>query len=154
MVCIYVIADVSGVQGVTWQLTGGVVKNIIPAIASTNAIIAAACALETLKLITMCSTGINNYMMWAFTQSPCFTIAYLLAHPSFSVLSVLLCLSWKNHSLSFRAPLAEEVPCAGMWERMGCTLTQWPMSAMLPALCAAHQCPLRSRPRTLCSRFG
>lgn len=55
------------VQGVTWQLTGGVVKNIIPAIASTNAIIAAACALETLKLITMCSTGINNYIMCACT---------------------------------------------------------------------------------------
>ena len=54
-----------GAQGVTWQLTGGVVKNIIPAIASTNAIVAATCALEALKLVTMCSTGINNYMLCA-----------------------------------------------------------------------------------------
>ena len=51
------------VQGVTLQLTAGVVKNIIPAIASTNAIIAAACTLEALKMVTMCSTGLDNYMM-------------------------------------------------------------------------------------------
>ena len=50
--------------------------------------------------------------------------------------------------------MAEEVPCAGMWEQMGCTPIQWPMSAILPALCAAPRCPLRSPPLTLCSRFG
>ena len=59
------------VQGVTVQLTLGVVKNIIPAIASTNAIVAAACTLEALKLVTMCSTGLDNYMMCAPPLASC-----------------------------------------------------------------------------------
>lgn len=57
-----------GIQGVTYQLTQGVVKNIIPAIPSTNAIVAAACTLEALKMVTMCSTQMQNYMMYVGTD--------------------------------------------------------------------------------------
>ncbi|KAI8868291.1 hypothetical protein GQ42DRAFT_164236, partial [Ramicandelaber brevisporus] len=57
-------AAAHGIDGVNYALAQGVVKNIIPAIASTNAVIAAACAAEAVKLATHCNPYIEDYMMF------------------------------------------------------------------------------------------
>lgn len=53
------------ITGVTYSLTQGIVKHIIPAVASTNAIIAASCCNEALKIATSANLYMNNYMMYS-----------------------------------------------------------------------------------------
>lgn len=57
------------ITGITYTLTQGLVKNIIPAIASTNAIIAASCCNEALKIITSVNQYLDNYMMYTGNDS-------------------------------------------------------------------------------------
>ncbi|XP_077987685.1 NEDD8-activating enzyme E1 catalytic subunit-like [Glandiceps talaboti] len=56
------------ITGVTYRLTQGVVKHIIPAVASTNAVIAASCVTEVFKIATSCSLPLNNYMVFNDTD--------------------------------------------------------------------------------------
>lgn len=56
------------IAGVTYRLTQGVVKRIIPAVASTNAVIAAVCCTEVFKVATRCCMNLNNYVNFSDTE--------------------------------------------------------------------------------------
>ncbi|XP_055337995.1 NEDD8-activating enzyme E1 catalytic subunit-like [Paramacrobiotus metropolitanus] len=50
------------IQGVTYRLTLGVVKHIIPAVASTNAVVAAICASEVFKIASSMYSPVSNFL--------------------------------------------------------------------------------------------
>lgn len=57
-------ANSFNITGLSYRLVQGVLKNIIPAVASTNAVIAAACATEVFKLATSLYENFNNNMVF------------------------------------------------------------------------------------------
>ncbi|KAJ2344135.1 NEDD8 activating enzyme, partial [Coemansia sp. RSA 2618] len=74
------------ITGITYSLAQGVVKNIIPAIASTNAIVAAACVNEAVKLTTACNKYLDNSMMYTGDDG-----VYFLAYPLFQSETCIVC---------------------------------------------------------------
>mmetsp|Transcript_70389 Transcript_70389/g.159240 ORF Transcript_70389/g.159240 Transcript_70389/m.159240 type:complete len:552 (-) Transcript_70389:140-1795(-) len=57
-------ASLFTIGGLTYEATLGSVKNIIPAVASTNAVIAAACVLEAYKCLTFSGQLCNSYLLF------------------------------------------------------------------------------------------
>ncbi|GMT18947.1 hypothetical protein PFISCL1PPCAC_10244, partial [Pristionchus fissidentatus] len=70
-----------GIRGVDSRLTQGVLKRIIPAVASTNAVIAAACTIEALKCASNISKPIDNYAMFTDVEGIFMTVLQMERNP-------------------------------------------------------------------------
>lgn len=57
-------ANSFNITGLSYRLVQGVLKHIIPAVASTNAIVAASCVTEVFKLVTSCYECYNNSFLF------------------------------------------------------------------------------------------
>lgn len=57
-------ANTYNITGLSYRLVQGVLKHIIPAVASTNAIISASCVTEVFKVATTCYPNYNNFMQF------------------------------------------------------------------------------------------
>jgi hypothetical protein len=64
-------ADAHKITGINFRFTQGVVKRVIPAVASTNAVIASICATEVFKLAT-------SYVRLLSTDTRCFSHMFLV----------------------------------------------------------------------------
>lgn len=97
----------------------GVIKNIIPAIASTNAIVSAMCAMEAFKVVANCSAYLNNNCMYmgghglytptfCYERSPtcvaCSTARVELAVPRAETLEKVLGRMVDDPRMRFKAP--------------------------------------------------
>lgn len=57
-------ASTFNITGLSYRLVQGVLKHIIPAVASTNAIVAASCVTEVFKIATSCYQYYNNCLLF------------------------------------------------------------------------------------------
>lgn len=57
-------ANTFSITGLSYRLVQGVLKHIIPAVASTNAIVAASCVTEVFKIATSCYQYYNNSLLF------------------------------------------------------------------------------------------
>ncbi|CDQ75842.1 unnamed protein product [Oncorhynchus mykiss] len=97
------------ITGVTYRLTQGVVKRIIPAVASTNAVIAAACSTEVFKIASSTYIPLNNYLVFNIAErkencSACSQVPQDLQFPPSAKLQEVLEYLTENASLQMKSP--------------------------------------------------
>ncbi|KAK0418002.1 hypothetical protein QR680_013318 [Steinernema hermaphroditum] len=94
-------AEEYGIRGVDIRLTQGVLKRIIPAVASTNAVIAASCALEALKLASNIACPLTNYLNFSDIEGVNFSVVALEKEPG--------CLICSRETRSVEIPAGEKL---------------------------------------------